>query len=93
MSGTLRSFGLGEEAARLRGEKEWREGRRGKITLRKGGGPNVALLLMEAGDRLRGHSAPGPITSSVREGSVRCVTPDEALDEAVRRVDPGIVRR
>ncbi len=36
MRGPLRSFDPGAEISRLRGEKQWREGRRNAITLRKG---------------------------------------------------------
>ena len=45
----------------MRGEEEWQGGRRNAITLRKGGGLNVVLLVMKAGDRLEEHAAPGPI--------------------------------
>ena len=71
MHGPLQSFDLDAEVARLREEKEWREGRRNAITLRKGEGLNVVLMVMRAGDRLDEHSAPGPISLSVREGRVR----------------------
>jgi hypothetical protein len=36
MHGPLQSFDLEAEVARLRGEREWREGRGNAITLRKG---------------------------------------------------------
>ena len=62
LSGPVRGFDLDEEFARLREEKEWREGQRNAITLRKGGGLNVVLLAMKAGNRLEEHSAPGPIS-------------------------------
>lgn len=71
MHSPLQSFDLDAEVARLREEKEWREGRRNAITLRKGEGLNVVLMVMRAGDRLDEHSAPGPISLSVREGHVR----------------------
>lgn len=74
-------FDLEGEVARLRGEKEWREGRRNSITLRKGGGMNVVLLVMKEGDRLEEHSAPGDISFGVREGRVRFST-DEGEVEA-----------
>jgi hypothetical protein len=38
MHGPLQSFDLEAEIARLRGEKEWREGCRNAITLRKAKG-------------------------------------------------------
>jgi quercetin dioxygenase-like cupin family protein len=71
LSGPVRGFDLDEELARLREEKEWREGRRNAITLRKGGGLNVVLLAMKAGDGLEDHSAPGPISLVIREGRIR----------------------
>src|SRR5215212_2262798 len=66
--------------ARLREEKEWQEGRRNAITLRKGGGLSVVLLAMKAGDRLEKHSAPGPISLSVREGRIRFTAEGEAVE-------------
>jgi quercetin dioxygenase-like cupin family protein len=80
LSAPVQSFELHEEASRLRKEKAWQEGRRNAITLRKGQGMNVVLLVMKAGDRLEEHAAPGPISVSVREGRVRFVTPEETLE-------------
>lgn len=80
LHGPLQSFDLDEEVARLREEKEWREGRRNAISLRKGGGLSVVLLAMKAGDRLEEHSAPGPITLSVREGRVLFTVEGEAVE-------------
>ena len=76
----MQSFDLGIEAARLREEKEWREGARNAITLRKGEGLNVVLLVMKRGDRLDEHSAPGPITLSVHEGRIRFSAADEDVE-------------
>jgi len=42
----LQGFDLGEEVARLRGERAWQEGKRNAITLRKGGGMNLLLVAM-----------------------------------------------
>jgi hypothetical protein len=50
LHGPLQAFDLEVEAARLREENERREGRRNSITLRKGGGLNVVLLAMKAGE-------------------------------------------
>ena len=80
LHGPLQSFDLQEEVARLRAEKAWREGKRNAITLRKGGGMNVVLLVMRAGDRLEEHSAPGPITLSVHEGRIRFSAADEVVE-------------
>jgi quercetin dioxygenase-like cupin family protein len=71
LHGPLQSFNLDEELARLRQEEAWQQGQRNAITLRKGQGLNVVLLVMRSGDRLEEHSAPGPISLSVREGRVR----------------------
>src|SRR5215210_2484486 len=73
----LQSFNLAAEVTRLREEKAWHEGRRNAITLRKGEGLNVVLLVMKEGDRLDEHSAPGPITLMVHEGRIRFSAADE----------------
>jgi quercetin dioxygenase-like cupin family protein len=80
LSGPVRGFDLDEELARLREEKEWRDGQRNAITLRKGGGLNVVLLAMRAGDRLEEHSAPGPISLVIREGRIRFTAEGEAIE-------------
>jgi quercetin dioxygenase-like cupin family protein len=80
LHGPLQSFDLGTEVARLREEKAWQEGRRNAITLRKGEGLNVVLLVMKEGDRLDEHSAPGPITLSVHEGRIRFSASDEDVE-------------
>ena len=80
LRGPLQSFNVVAEAARLREEKEWRQGRRNAVTLRKSGGLNVVLLVMKEGDRLEEHSAPGPITLSVQEGWVRFVAAGEVVE-------------
>lgn len=93
MHGPRQSFDLGAEVARLREEREWREGRRNAITLRKGEGLNVVLLVMRAGDRLDEHSAPGPISLSVREGRVRFGAAGEAVEAGAGTVltcDAGV---
>jgi hypothetical protein len=53
LHGVLQSFDLDDEVFRLREEKAWQEGRRNAITLRKGEGLNVVLLVMKEGDRGR----------------------------------------
>jgi len=80
LHGPLQSFDLDTEAARLRQEKAWQEGRRHAITLRKGEGLNVVLLVMKEGDRLDEHSAPGPVTLSVHEGRIRFSAADENVE-------------
>jgi quercetin dioxygenase-like cupin family protein len=93
LHGPLQSFDLEAEVLRLRGEKEWRTGRRNAVTLRKGGGLNVVLLAMKAGDRLEEHSAPGPISLVVREGRVRFTTTDGSAEtgpETLVACDAGV---
>ena len=93
MHGPLQSFDLEAEISRLREEKEWQRGVRNAITLRKGGGLNVVLLVMRAGDRLDEHSAPGPISLVIREGRVRFTAEGEAVEagpETVLTCDAGI---
>ena len=80
MSGPVQGFNLDEELARLREEKEWQEGHRNAITLRKGGGLSVVLLAMRVGDRLEEHSAPGPISLVVREGRILFTAGDGAVE-------------
>ena len=80
MHGPLQSFDLEAEISRLREEKEWQRGVRNAITLRKGGGLNVVLLVMKAGDRLDEHAAPGPISLSIREGRIRFTTAEASVE-------------
>ena len=93
LSGPIQRFDLDEELMRLRGEKEWQEGRRNAITLRKGGGLSVVLLAMKAGDRLEEHAAPGPISLVIREGRIRFTAEDETVEagpEGVLTCDAGV---
>ena len=93
MHGPLQSFDLDVEVARLREEEAFRGGRRNSITLRKGEGMSLVLLVMGAGDRLEEHAAPGPISLAVREGRVRFSTSDgevEAGPETVLACDAGV---
>ena len=93
LHGPLQIFDLASEVERLRGEKEWQEGQRNAITLRKGGGMNVVLMVMKGGDRLEEHAAPGPITLSIREGRVRFTTAEVAVEAGPGELiacDPGV---
>lgn len=93
LHGPVQRFDLEVEAGRLRHEGAWREGKRNSITLRKGEGMNVVLLVMKAGDRLEEHSAPGPFSLSVREGRVRFETPEEEFEaeaETLLTCDAGM---
>jgi quercetin dioxygenase-like cupin family protein len=89
----LQSFDLGAEVARLREEETFRGGRRNSITLRKGEGMSVVLLVMGAGDRLEEHAARGPISVAIQEGRIRFATTDgevEAGPETVLACDGGV---
>lgn len=93
MHGPLQHFDLEAELARLRGERAFTEGRRNAITLRKGEGMNVVLMVMRAGDRLEEHAAPGAISLGVREGSVRFSAAGEVVEagpETLIICDPGV---
>jgi quercetin dioxygenase-like cupin family protein len=93
LHGPFQSFDLEAEVSRLRGEKEWQTGQRNAVTLRKGGGMNLVLLAMKAGDKLEEHSAPGSISLVVREGRVRFTTADgsaEAGPETLLACDAGV---
>ena len=96
LHGPLQSFNLDAEIARLHQEEAWQQGQRNAITLRKGQGLNVVLLVMRSGDRLEEHSAPGPISLSVREGRVRFTAgevTEEAGSETVLTCDAGVRHR
>ena len=80
LHGPLQSFNLAAEVTRLREEKAWQEGGRNAITLRKGEGLNVVLLVMKEGDRLDEHSAPGPMTLSAHEGRIRFSAADKYVE-------------
>ncbi len=80
LHGPLQAFDLEDEVARLVEEKEWREGRRNAITLRKGGGLNVVVLVMRAGDRVEEHSAPGPISLDVRKGRILFTAAENSVE-------------
>jgi quercetin dioxygenase-like cupin family protein len=82
LHGSLQRFDLGAEVGRLMEEGAWQRGQRNSITLRKGEGMNVVLLVMKAGDRLEEHAAPGPLSLSVREGRIRFMVAEEEVAEA-----------
>ena len=77
LHGPLQRFDLGAEVGRLMEEGAWQRGQRNSITLRKGEGMSVVLLVMKAGDRLEEHAAPGPLSLSVREGRIRFMVAEE----------------
>jgi quercetin dioxygenase-like cupin family protein len=81
LHGSLQRFDLGAEVGRLMEEGAWQRGQRNSITLRKGEGMNVVLLVMKAGDRLEEHAAPGPFSLSVREGRIRFMVAEEVEEK------------
>jgi quercetin dioxygenase-like cupin family protein len=81
LHGPLRRFDLGVEVGRLMEEGAWQRGQRNSITLRKGEGMNVVLLVTKAGDRLEEHAAPGPFSLSVREGRIRFMVAEEVAEK------------
>ena len=81
LHGSLQRFYLGAEVGRLMEEGAWQRGQRNSITLRKGEGMSVVLLVMKAGDRLEEHAAPGPLSLSVREGRIRFMVADEVEEK------------
>lgn len=93
MHGPLQSFDLEAEVSRLREEQEWQRGRRNAITMRKGQGLGVVLMVMKAGDMLDEHYAPGPISLVVREGRVRFTAAEKTVEagtETVLTCDAGV---
>ena len=80
LHGPLQRFDLGAEVGRLMEEGAWQRGQRNSITLRKGEGMNVVLLVTKAGDRLEEHAAPGPCSLSVREGRIRFMVAEEVAE-------------
>jgi quercetin dioxygenase-like cupin family protein len=76
----VQRFDLEAEVGRLREEGAWHRGQRNSITLRKGEGMNVVLVVMKAGDRLEEHAAPGPSSLSVREGRIRFMVAEEVAE-------------
>jgi quercetin dioxygenase-like cupin family protein len=81
LHGSLQRFDLGAEVGRLMEEGAWQRGQRNSITLRKGEGMSVVLLVMKAGDRLEEHAAPGPLSLSVREGRIRFMVAEEVEEK------------
>jgi len=80
LHGPLQRFDLGAEVGRLMEEGAWQRGQRNSITLRKGEGMSVVLLVMKAGDRLEEHAAPGPLSLSIREGRIRFMVAEEVAE-------------
>jgi quercetin dioxygenase-like cupin family protein len=89
----LQRFDLEAEVGRLREEGAWHRGQRNSITLRKGEGMNVVLVVMKASDRLEEHTAPGPFSLSVREGRIRFIVAEEvakAEPDTLLTCDAGV---
>lgn len=80
LHGLLQRFDLEAEVKRLQEEGAWQAGQRNSITLRKGEGMNVVLMVMRSGDRLEEHAAPGPISLSVKEGRIAFTVAQETIE-------------
>ncbi len=80
LHGPLQRFDLEAEVSRLREEGAWQAGQRNAITLRKGEGMNVVLMVMRSGDRLER----GPCSASGRLDG-RPVCPGGAILRGVAR--------
>ena len=93
LHGPVQRFDLEEEVGRLQEEGAWHRGQRNSVTLRKGEGMNVVLLVMKAGDRLEEHAAPGPSSLSVREERIRFMVAEEvaqAGSDTLLTCDAGV---
>ena len=81
------------EITRLKGEPAWASGDRHGISLVKGDGINVALMLLKKGARLQEHHTRAPITVHLLEGRINLIAGDKphlltagmllALDRAI----------
>jgi quercetin dioxygenase-like cupin family protein len=93
LHGPLQRFDLEAEVSRLREEGAWQSGQRNAITLRKGEGMNVVLMVMRSGDRLEEHAAQVPISLSIREGRIAFTAGEEIIEggpETLLTCDAGV---
>jgi len=61
------------EIARLKSEPAWASGDRHGVSLVKGDGINVALILLKKGAKLQEHHTKAPITAHLLEGRINFV--------------------
>jgi len=80
LAGATLTFDLGAELEQLRQEESYRAGDRNARTLVKEGGLRIVLTALQAGARLREHSAPGPISVQTLAGRIRLHAADETVD-------------
>ena len=80
LAGPTLTFDLGAELEQLRQEESYRAGDRNARTLVKEGGLRIVLTALQAGARLREHSAPGPIAVQTLAGRIRLHAADETID-------------
>lgn len=81
------------ETTRLKSEPAWAGGDRHGVSLVKGDGINVALMLLKKGARLQEHHTKAPITVHLLEGRINFIAGDQphpltagmllALDRAI----------
>jgi quercetin dioxygenase-like cupin family protein len=66
------------EITRLKSEPAWAGGDRHGLSLVKGDGINVALMLLKKGAKLQEHHTKAPITVHVVEGRINFMTADKS---------------
>jgi quercetin dioxygenase-like cupin family protein len=66
----LLTFDLATLVAQLKGEAAWHTGTRNAMTLHKGPGLRVVLIVMHANTTIPSHHADGPISVQVLAGSI-----------------------
>lgn len=91
--GGLIAVDVRAEIARLKSEPAWASGDRHGVSLVKGDGINVALMLLKKGAKLQEHHTKAPITVHLVEGRINFIASDKphlltagmllALDRAI----------
>jgi quercetin dioxygenase-like cupin family protein len=66
----LLTFDVAPLVAQLKGEEAWHTGARNAMTLHKGPGLRVVLIVMHANTTIPSHHADGPISVQVLEGGL-----------------------
>jgi quercetin dioxygenase-like cupin family protein len=74
------SLALAEEIARVRAGPQWAASGKTAITLAKNDRLRVVLAVLARGRSLEEHSAEGPLTVYVAEGTIRFVTPEDKIE-------------
>ena len=77
---------IGAEITRLKSEPAWASGDRHGLSLVKGDGINVALMLLKKGAKLQEHHTKAPITVYLVEGRINFIAGDKP-----RPLTPGML--